>query len=357
MKIEPIERNWYFHSEFWPLVNSRSHRVGPKHSILNPEFHQQYHRLMDVLSNRTALTDDDHLVVTYYMLLQDRIDEAFEHFGKVNASNLECDMQYDYCRAYLDLYLEKPDSAAAIAQKWTDYPVVHWRKRFQEILAQVDEIRGGDTQTIDEESTKQKQAELAASAPSFDFEVESRTAKIRFQNLEQVDVNYYEMDIELLFSRKPFAQDELDGFSLIRPNLSQTVKLPSQGRNEPGTHEFALPAELDNKNVLVEIVAGDQTKSKPYFSNSLSVQMIESYGQLRVTQESGGDPIAKAYVKVYSRSGDVVKFHKDGYTDLRGRFDYVSQSNNSLDGIEKYSILIMHPEYGAVIKQAIPPAE
>ncbi len=55
LSIEPVERNWYFHSEFWPLVNSRSHRVGPKNTILNPEFRNQYHRLMDVLSNRSEI--------------------------------------------------------------------------------------------------------------------------------------------------------------------------------------------------------------------------------------------------------------------------------------------------------------
>ena len=357
LTINPIERQWYFHSEFWPLVNARRHRVGKKHTILNPEFHRQYHRLLDVLANRRNLDDDDHLVVTYYLLLQDRVEEALKHFGQVSVANVESKMQYDYCRAYLAFYLEDPDEAVSIAQKWTDYPVVHWQKRFQEIMAQADEIRGGATQTVDDESNKQVQAELAASAPSFDFEVESRKANVEFQNLTELKVNFYEMDIELLFSRKPFAQDELEGFSMIRPNVSQSIRLPAAEKNEPGKHEFLLPSELDNKNVLVEIVAGDQTKSKPYFSNSLSVQLIETYGQLHVTQESTGDPIAKAYVKVYSRSGGEIKFHKDGYTDLRGRFDYVSQSNNRLDGIEKYSILVMHPDNGAVIKQAAPPAE
>jgi len=52
-----------------------------------------------------------------------------------------------------------------------------------------------------------------------------------------------------------------------------------------------------------------------------------------------------------------VVFHKDGYTDLRGRFDYVSQSNRSLDGITDYSILIISDENGAVIREAKPPME
>ena len=71
-----------------------------------------------------------------------------------------------------------------------------------------------------------------------------------------------------------------------------------------------------------------------------------------------GYAIPKTYVKVYARMKDgTVRFHKDGYTDLRGRFDYVSQSNRSIDGISKLSVLILSDENGAVIRQSNPPKE
>ena len=90
----------------------------------------------------------------------------------------------------------------------------------------------------------------------------------------------------------------------------------------------------------------------------MAVQTIEKFGQLHVTSDDGKQPVAKAYVKVYSQnSNGQVKFHKDGYTDLRGRFDYVSQSNNPLDGIQRYSILVLSPESGAITRQVFPPAE
>ena len=39
--------------------------------------------------------------------------------------------------------------------------------------------------------------------------------------------------------------------------------------------------------------------------------------------------MSKDYVKVYGRAQDgSVKFFKDGYTDLRGKFDYVSLNTN-----------------------------
>ncbi len=49
------------------------------------------------------------------------------------------------------------------------------------------------------------------------------------------------------------------------------------------------------------------------------------------------------------RGGDV-RFYKDGYTDLRGRFDYVSSNTTELDDAEKFAILILEEEYGAVIR-------
>ena len=86
--------------------------------------------------------------------------------------------------------------------------------------------------------------------------------------------------------------------------------------------------------------------------------MFENYGQVQVRVEKTGLPLAKACVKVYAQlSNGTVRFHKDGYTDLRGRFDYVSQSNRANDGVVEYSILIMSEENGSVIRQAKPPQE
>ena len=48
-----------------------------------------------------------------------------------------------------------------------------------------------------------------------------------------------------------------------------------------------------------------------------------------MTDAASGKPLPKAYVKVFARCSDgTVRFHKDGYTDLRGRFDYASVSDD-----------------------------
>ena len=126
---------------------------------------------------------------------------------------------------------------------------------------------------------------------------------------------------------------------MIRPNETQTMKLK---KGKTGTLEFDLPEQFANKNVLVEVVGGDQSKSHAWFANSMNVQVVESWGQIQLSDSAKEGPLSKAYVKVFARdSAGKVVFHKDGYTDLRGRFDYVSQSNRSLDGITDYSSLII----------------
>src|SRR5256885_467173 len=135
------------------------------------------------------------------------------------------------------------------------------------------------------------------------------------------------MDIELLFSGSPFVQGDSKQFANIQPNLMQTITLPAK----ESTFEFPLPDKLVNSNVLVEIVGSGSTHSQAYYSNALRVRMVENYGELRVSKEKDDAPLSKVYCKVYARMNDgQVKFYKDGYTDLRGRFDYTSLSTNEL---------------------------
>ena len=71
-----------------------------------------------------------------------------------------------------------------------------------------------------------------------------------------------------------------------------------------------------------------------------------------------GTPLPAAYVKVYARlATGRVRFHKDGYTDLRGRFDYVSLSGMDEAAIERFGVLVMSEEHGAVVREFVPPRD
>lgn len=45
-----------------------------------------------------------------------------------------------------------------------------------------------------------------------------------------------------------------------------------------------------------------------------------------------------------------MKFYKDGYTDLRGRFDYFSVNAPERQAIERFAILMLSENRGAVVR-------
>ena len=354
LTIQPVIRKTYQHMEYWPLVNARAHLFGPKRKILVPQFFQQYTRLLTALRYKAELDDHDEMDMTYYLLGQDRVAEGMAMFAQVNVDNLPERMQHDYFTAYLDFYGDKPTKARDIASKYAKYPVERWRELFAAVVAQVDEIEGKAPVVVDDESRDEKQTKLAASEQTFEFKVEARKIELNYQNITSARVNYYLMDIEQMFSSQPFVADRGEQFAYIQPNFTQEVKLPAMGK----AASVAMPGELANRNVMVEVVAGGKTRARAYYSNSLVVQVMENYGQLRVTGKADNKPLAKVYVKVYARMrGGQVEFYKDGYTDLRGRFDFTSLNTDQLAGVDKFAILVLSEKSGSTVREAAPPKQ
>lgn len=352
--INPVVRKTYQHLDYLPLVNARAHQLGRQRQILNDRLSQQYLALLKIFGYRRELNDEDRMAVTYYLLLQDRIAEAGRFWEQINPEQLSTRIQYDYFAAYLQLFQEDLAAAEQIAVRYGQHPVERWRNTFAAVKTQIDEAKGASTEILDPENRNQVQTQLASTEPAFEFQVEGKRVLLNYQNLEQVNVNYYLMDIELLFSRNPFVQTHGGQFSHIRPNLTQTVKLP---KDKPAL-AFEMPEKLHSSNVLIEISAGSQTKSQPYYANSLAVRLTENYGQLRVVTANPGKPLPKVYVKVYARMKDGgVRFYKDGYTDVRGRFDYASLSTNELEFVDRFSLLILSDAHGAVVREAPPPQQ
>jgi len=68
-------------------------------------------------------------------------------------------------------------------------------------------------------------------------------------------------------------------------------------------------------------------------------------------------PLHKVYVKCFAKpkNGGKASFYKDGYTDLRGRFDYATLSGGDVSNVDRFALLIYSDEHGAIIKEADPP--
>ncbi|MEI8121655.1 MAG: hypothetical protein WCI20_06360 [bacterium] len=352
LTLDPVERFNYQHLEYAPLINPRAHTVGAKRTILNDSFRAQYQRYMKVLSYKAKPDAVDALAVSYYMTLQDRVAEAITWFGRVERKAVAEQLQSDYLEAYLAFYKGDLDTARRMAKKHAEEGVDRWRERFAQVLGQINEISGGASSAANPEKRDEAQAALAATEPVLEMQVEAGRIRLDTRNLKTCLLNFYPMDIELLFSRSPFLQEGAAQFSFIRPVLSRTVEIPA---GKDGLI-VDLPAEFKAKNVMVEALAAGVRKTQAYYANTLKVQMIESYGQLAVTHADGGKPVPGAYIKVYAKMADgTIKFIKDGYTDLRGHFDYASLNTNELDDATRLAVLILSDAYGAVVREATPP--
>jgi hypothetical protein len=231
------------------------------------------------------------------------------------------------------LYEEKLSEARKIARGYESYPVPRWRGLFADLTHHLDEAEDKAVATKPASGTpggSPSDAQTAAAAAqreaSFDIQVENRTLSLTWKGLSSVTVNYYRMDPEFLFSRNPFADRDGDQPSILQPTLSTVVPLPA-GKS---ALELPIPAALAKDHVVVEVLGGGRRKARMHHAHTFRLQMAENEGSLEIRDPSGNRPVSKAYVKVYGRlDHGGIRFVKDGYTDLRGRFDYIGLNEST----------------------------
>jgi len=309
--------------------------------------------LLEFLRWKPKLSDDDFLALVYYLLLQDFIVEAKRQFARISVPKDEAKkenveqpsrLQYDYVAAFLDFYSDEPILAIAIAKKYQNYPILRWRSLFQELARQLQEIKDNEEVDEDEEARTKR---LESLLPKLDFEADQHNKiKISSNNVAECVVRFYKMDIEQLFSSNPFVQTNLGHFSSVMPNLSQVIQLKTN------LTVIDLPTECQNTNVMIEITGGrGLSKVKPHFSHNIFARVDE--GLIRVCANSDGHPLSKCYIKVFAKLNDgSIIFYKDGYTDLRGVFDFESLSVDASQYISLYSVLVISEKNGTTILEA-----
>lgn len=77
---------------------------------------------------------------------------------------------------------------------------------------------------------------------------------------------------------------------------------------------------------------------------------------MRVFQASTKKALSSVYVKVFVKTtSDSSLFFKDGFTDIRGKFEYAKASSSSQTNksdMLKFAIFISHDTLGSIIKVA-----
>lgn len=329
--------------EFDPLVNPRAHRFAGESRFTHEAAKKHYQDFLKQLAWKPKLDASDHLTLAAFLFLQDRIEEGLARFDQVDPTALSGSLNYDYLHAVVLFHREQAAEAKAIATRTLPtLPPGLWRERFQAVSDQADEVTSL-TQAIEAAPNPEETPK-----PHFHFSLDRRgDLLIKHLGPEKTTLRLFNIDLEVLFSQNPFLQEGTNpdgGVPSILPNASFVVPAATI----PSQITLAIPPELRQGNVLISTESGSTKRLQVLDSQALEIRRLPLDRIIQVMETATAKPLPKTYVKVYAETRDgTVTFHKDGYTDLRGKFDYLSHTGMDSSTIKRVAILVKHPEKGA----------
>ncbi|CDW90653.1 UNKNOWN [Stylonychia lemnae] len=385
------EENDLKHLDYYPMLNARAHIVGDiQQWSLNRNLKETYSQFLQTSILLPGLGVQEKMILIYNLQLQDRINEAIKLFETIDMDKESQEgglgetlrIQYDYLRAYFDFFNGESESfkvARTIVRKYEDYPVASWRILFLEILDQLNEYDGEEEEPIEvdaenqtEELKRQKYKQQINKEPRIEVEVNSSSQQIQIDvaNFKALAIKFYIIDAEILFSRTPFLKENTEEFSYVKPchvierdlnnvDLNSSIDTVTY-LQRPQKFEVDIPYHLKHQNMVIEISGEGKQIFRTYYPTQIKVNILESYGELKVTDNNGA-ALSKVYVKVfYQPSNNLTgqpKFFKDGYTDIRGKFEYAQSSGSKLSEVKKFAIFVMSDTLGSIIKECDPPKQ
>lgn len=342
ISITPAAHHGWQTMEFDPLVNPRSHPFGENPRLSHEKAHAHYLAFLDTLIWKPALTSSDRLTLAYFLFLQDRIGEALTRFAEIKPADLTDPLQFDYLHTVALFHQGKPAEAKAIATPYlAKLPPGTWRDRFEAVSTQADEIA---------QPIAAVPAEKENTRPSLEIHRDGADTAItlRHSNLTSAKIRLYQIDLEVLFSKDPFLkQGAGSALPPIAPNLVVDVPFVKGSQSTA----YPLPQNFRQGNILIAAESEDTKSLKILDSQQLETRITPTNRSIQIIDPAAKAPLPGTYIKVYAESRDgTVTFHKDGYTDLRGKFDYLSHTAIDPSTIRRVAVLVSHPEKGSLTR-------
>lgn len=351
--------------EYDPLINPRAHGLTEtKQSIRNKDFRETYLRFLKYCCNKARYLDNrEWIILAGYLTLQDRTKEAQEVVKKVNPQEVEkngtMQVQYDYLKAYLAIFSEFPhfNTTRDIVERYSSFSDISWRKRFAKVKEQLMEYDGlqeiKDEELEEDKKIRHRSNQILSKKTEY-FQVELSpeldALDITHMNIDEVELKYYALDLELVFSKDPFLDANLKNISFLHSQERQTVKLtsslPLNSENQfdsiPTSMKFKLPSFTKPHVVYIGTKNFSKSEVIKVFPAKFKAEVISQVGIIKIRSKLNNRLIPGAYVKVFAKflNENVPKFYKDGYSDFTGAFDYSSLNSGILDKVEKFSILV-----------------
>merc|ERR1712154_474975 len=402
LNYNAYERNTYRHIEFFKkdenilgLFNSRiqANNLLNKHQRFSRVYRDFLIRCLYRSHGVKTMSVDDQFSAIFYLIAQNRIKEANNVFKAVDnkKAKKQSPMLYDYIAVFLSFFekdsekaLEKQD----IVHKWLAVKLpTKKRKMWAAVKRQLTELQNRQ-KTLAEFQDSENAKKAKQTAPKLNFVIDAAKKQIRLKskNIASIIANFYAINIEQLFSNSPFTAGK-DALSYVQPTTSLTIetkkkevakkkkdssdsdssdddekekKPVKEDKDKETITTIDFPKNFNEKsNFVLEALDKNNNNDsnvrvvKTQYNNTLYVEFNTKRGDLFVGNFSKF-PVVKAYVKVYlaTKKNPNGFFIKDGYTDLRGRSDYLATATALPDDATKVAVLVVSDACGANIYYA-----
>merc|ERR1719233_396682 len=351
--FDPLVRKTASYNEFWtaagvPGKNQKHITDRPKIANFDSTYHNYLLTALMNSYNLNSMSFQDRMCATYYMIIMNRTTEALRVFNSIKSAPKDNQL-YDYMKGFLTVhadatgmmclsdltskYLKSDNIGPALRKKWRDL------ENFVGELRDCAEYNG-EFVYESEESRRNRTEEILA----------MDKLVVKYKNLDSLTLKLYKIDIELMFTTAPFTRSN-NSYRFVEPTktFSRTVEKEAKINMLPLTDITGPMDDMVGENMIFEVLSAGRCVNGSIYVNQLDLQLSDS--QVRVLRKPEGTPVVKAYVKVYvqTRSNKEGIFYKDGYTDLRGRFDYKTVATNALDSVTRFGILVKTISNGADI--------
>ncbi len=339
--IDALADRTRLHLDLAPLIHDRAHRAQA-HMVDVYQLRNMWSKHLRYLAAKGTADDRDRLITALLLSLQDRIPEAHAVMTEIDRSALPHTIQSDYLLAYIEMGLGNAAAARALAETHSKHPVPLWRQRFATVLEQTAGL--GNLDAFVASSDLDASGETTVSIDGIERGLRISTAGAP---VETAEILIYPLDLERRFTEQAFGRDDSK-----RPIIEPRDRIVVPIRD--GRGEWRMPDKFAD-TALVVAAAGTGEAQTLISGHQLDCHVAARIGQVLVRDKRSGAPLPATYVKAYTISADGdVRFHKDGYTDLRGRFDYLTLSREWTQ-VKRVALLIVNDAAGATTLEVSAP--
>jgi len=332
----------YQYNHLSPFTNTRVETTDALPTVFTDKYNSFLDRLALNSSSISTVGLSDKAALCCYLIKQSRFDRALSVFKTIDAKAAAAEFEetYNYMSAFFSLSMNDTDRALKIAQDYynnEDMPPQH-RGKWEAIVKQCNESK--DVSSADITFIPDR---IAVAPPMYGIQCLKHKLRIDHNAAARgpVMLEFWVMDLEMLFSVQPFAVT-MDSYRFMQPNhIIKNIKLTGGKKTV-----VDIPSDLHNSNAIIRLtwgVEGQEVVINDY-DNEIDVQVSREAGEVRVVsteQKSCDEPVAGAYCKVYSKNNDgTTQFYKDGYTDIRGRFNFRDISTSDQNKAVRFALLV-----------------